>query len=424
MKTTQTFSILIWANKAKSTDKGIPINARVTIDGLRAEISLKKKVSPEKWDSKAGYVTGSNAEAKTINNYINQVKAEIFKLYTEMQMLDEFITAESLKLRFIGVKEIKKSILEIFDFHNTEMAKNVGVNIEQVTLNKYITVRKKVANFILHQYKKNDFFLQELNHQFVTNFEFYLKSVEHIDHNSTMRYIRNLKKIINDAVRNEWMIRNPFDNFKCSLKKVEREILTLDEVTLIQEKQFHIPRLNQVRDLFVFSCYTGLAYVDVMRLTPQNIALGIDGESWIITHRKKTDESVKIPLLPAAIEIIHRYENQPEVSIPGGILPRMSNQKLNSYLKEIADLCGIEKNLTFHLARHTFATTITLSNGVPIETVSKLLGHTSIKTTQIYAKVIESKVSEDMKNLKRNLSTFKKNSNATSTLPPNFGFTK
>ena len=403
MKTTQTFSILIWANKAKATEEGIPVFARITIDGKRSEISLKKKISADKWDSKMGCAKGNSEDARTINTYISQVKSELYKHYTQMLMFDEFITAESLKNKYSGEKEVKKTLLQIFDFHNTEMAKAVGVSYEKVTLTKYLTLRQKVASFMLKQYKRSDLFLQELNHQFITNFEFYLKSEEHINHNTTMRYIRNLKKIINDAVKNEWLIRNPFDSFKCSLKKVDREILTMEEITVIQEKKFSIPRLVQVKDLFIFSCYTGLAYIDVMKLTPQNISLGIDGELWLITHRQKTEESVKVPLLPAAMEIIMKYKTHPDVIYSGGLLPRMSNQKLNSYLKEIADMCGITKNLTFHLARHTFATTITLTNGVPIETVSKLLGQSSIKTTQIYAKVVERKLSEDMGALKRKL---------------------
>jgi Site-specific recombinase XerD len=403
MKTTQTFSTLIWANRRNKSKKDALLFLRITIDGQRAELSLKKKINFDNWDQNACCMKGTGGEAKVINNYITQVKAEVFKVYTQMQMLDEFITAEAVRLKFTGKKEEKKTLLQVFDFHNAEMAKSIGVKIEKVTLTKYLTVRKKVAKFILHQYKKSDFFLQELNHQFITNFEFFLKTEEHIDHNTTHRYIRNLKKIINDAVRNEWLLRNPFDGFKCSLKKVDRDILSMEEINLMQQKEFRIPRLAQVRDLFIFSCYTGLAYVDVMKLTPQNLAIGIDGESWLMTHRQKTEESVKIPLLPEALEIIQKYKKHPDVIHSGGILPRMSNQKLNSYLKEIADLCGINKNLTFHLARHTFATTITLTNGVPIETVSKLLGHSSIKTTQIYAKVVERKVSDDMNMLKTKL---------------------
>src|SRR6266542_986192 len=304
MKTVHNFSILIWASKLKKSKKEAILFLRITVDGKRAELSLKKKINVDNWDQTAGSMNGTSGEAKVINNYITQVKAEVFKIYTQMQMLDEFITAEAVRLKYTGKKEEKKTLLQVFDFHNAEMAKSIGVRIEKVTLTKYLTVRKKVANFILHQYKKSDIFLQELNHQFITNFEFFLKTEEHIDHNTTMRYIRNLKKIINDAVRNEWLLRNPFDSFKCSLKKVDRDILSMEEINLMQEKEFRIPRLAQVRDLFIFSCYTGLAYVDVMKLTPQNLAIGIDGESWLMTHRQKTEESVKIPLLPEAIEII------------------------------------------------------------------------------------------------------------------------
>ena len=168
-----------------------------------------------------------------------------------------------------------------------------------------------------------------------------------------------------------------------------------------------IIRLQHAKDMFVFSCYTGLAYIDVYELSPQNVSLGIDGEYWISTYRHKTDIPVRIPLLPQALEIIEKYKNNPRVLESGRLLPVYANQLLNSYLKEIADFCGIEKPLTFHIARHTFATTVTLTNGVPIETVSKLLGHTSIKTTQIYAKVIEQKVSEDMRLLRQKMQTGK-----------------
>ncbi|HEY4787351.1 MAG TPA: site-specific integrase, partial [Bacteroidales bacterium] len=162
-------------------------------------------------------------------------------------------------------------------------------------------------------------------------------------------------------------------------------------------------RLQHAKDMFVFSCYTGLAYIDAFNLTSQNIGIGIDGQYWISTCRKKTDQPVRIPLLPKAMEIIEKYKTHPYAIAKGKLLPIYSNQKLNSYLKEIADLCGITKPLTFHIARHTFATTITLSNGVPIETVSKLLGHGSIRTTQVYAKVIERKVSDDMSLLREKL---------------------
>jgi len=198
--------------------------------------------------------------------------------------------------------------------------------------------------------------------------------------------------------------QNPFTDFHCSFRKVERDVLSIEEINILETKKFRIARLQVVSDLFVFSCYTGLAYIDVMRLTSQNLSIGIDGEYWLFTERKKTGEKVRIPLLPQAFSILEKYKNSPACLNSGSLLPKLSNQKLNSYLKEVADTSGIEKNLTFHLARHTFATTVTLTNGVPIETVSKLLGHSSIKTTQIYAKVLERKVSEDMSVLKSKLS--------------------
>ncbi len=209
--------------------------------------------------------------------------------------------------------------------------------------------------------------------------------------------------MINMAIRNEWIERDPFAKFQARFIRNDREFLSQEELAAIEVKEFKILRLQWAKDLFVFSCYTGLAYCDVMGLTKENISIGIDGDYWIMTSRKKTNQPVRVPLLPKALELIEKYKSHPKALVMGTVFPVLSNQKLNAYLKEIADLCGITKNLTFHLARHTFATTVTLTNGVPIETVSKMLGHTSIRTTQIYAKVIEGKISEDMKKLKSRL---------------------
>lgn len=201
----------------------------------------------------------------------------------------------------------------------------------------------------------------------------------------------------------EWIEKDPFINFKAKFEKVERGYLTEMELERIEEKQFSIPRLQLVKDLFIFSCYTGLSYIDVINLIEDNINIGIDSELWIIKKREKTNKLLKIPILPKAEKLIDTYKTNPKSEINGTIFPKISNQKLNSYLKEVADVCSIKKNLTFHLARHTFATTVTLTNGVPIETVSNLLGHSRISTTQIYAKVIEKKISNDIRVLKKKL---------------------
>jgi integrase/recombinase XerD len=264
--------------------------------------------------------------------------------------------------------------------------------------------------FLKEQYKVSDIYLTSLNYKFVADLELFLRkhtliaNQRQMENNTVMKHIERLKKMIKMAIRYEWLDKDPFIAFQQKFHHVDRGYLTEEELKRIEEKAFSISRLQFVKDLFIFSCYTGLAYTDVMHLTPEHIQIGIDKELWLITNREKTDTSVKIPILPVAMEIINKYRNDIKAKVQNRLFPNIANQKLNSYLKEIADICGITKNITFHVARHTFATTVTLTNGVPIESVSKMLGHTKISTTQIYAKVIEKKVGEDMSKLKEKLS--------------------
>ena len=237
-----------------------------------------------------------------------------------------------------------------------------------------------------------------------------MKTEKNCAHNTTIKYNTNFKKIVRIAYANDWIVKDSFFNWKGILKTVEREFLDEEEIQRLIEKEFSIHRLNLVKDIFVFSCFTGLAYADVKALNKDNIVIGIDGGRWIKTTRKKTKTKSNIPLLPSAELILKKYEEDSDVLNSNMLLPILSNQKMNAYLKEIADLCEINKNLTFHLARHTFATTITLTNGVPIESVSKMLGHKSLKTTQHYAKIIDRKVSEDMAILKDKLNISNTNS--------------
>ncbi len=218
-----------------------------------------------------------------------------------------------------------------------------------------------------------------------------------------MKYIACVKKMAIRALRNGWLQRDPFIGFNLALREVEREALTAEELETMAGKNFVTDRLAQVRDIFLFSCFTGLAYADLQKLRRSEISTGIDGGKWIFTRRQKTDTASRIPILPMAQEILDRYANHPQCKAKDKVLPILSNQKMNAYLKEIGDCCGITKRLTFHIARHTFATTITLSNGVPIETVSKMLGHRNLKTTQHYAKILDRKVSQDMQALKEKL---------------------
>lgn len=404
MKSNQTFTILFWLYKSKIRNGKAPIYCRITVNGKRAQFSVKRSVCPTKWVSVAGTTNGKTPELKTINSYLNMVKGEIHKHYNRLLASEEFITADILKNSYLGKTEKERTLIETYLYHNQKMEERIGIDVVKSTLVKYKTVLYKLRTFLYKKRNVKDIHLKELNHKFVVDFENYLKVDCGVSHNTCMKYIRDLKKVINMAVDNEWLDKNPFSRFKCSYKKVVREILTEKELQLLSEKEFSIQRLEEVRDIFLFCCYTGYAFVDVEKLSQNDVAIGIDGGKWIFTNRKKTGTSSNVPLLPPAQEIIEKYINHPTCISKSKLLPVKSNQKMNAYLKEVADLCGINKKLTMHIARHTFATTITLSNGVPIETVSKLLGHTKLATTQIYAKVLENKVSADMSILKRKFS--------------------
>ncbi len=401
MKNSESFSVLFWANKAKTDSNGqMPIYARVTVTGKRAEISLKKKIIPEKWDSKSGFMNGSNDEARTFNKHIVTVNNDLHAIYMDFKQKGLHLSAEEVKNKYLGVEVARRSLLEVFDEHNKNMEELVGKDFVKATHTKYETIRGKVAEFIAYKYKKQDLYLDILEYSFITGFEHYLKVHDRISHNVVMSYIKRVKRIINISVHNRWITYNPFAAFVCTTKKIVRTELEEDEIVLLEEKKFKIARLEEVKDCYLFSCYTGYAFIDAFKLSPENIVRGKDGEMWINTSRTKSDIEANVPLLPKAISIIEKYKAHPLCVANNKILPMKSNQKMNAYLKEIADLCGITKNLTTHTARHTFATTVTLENDVPIESVSKMLGHTKISTTQLYARVKEKKVSRDMKMLK------------------------
>jgi integrase len=279
----------------------------------------------------------------------------------------------------------------------------IGKEFAPATYMRYKTAHGHTKDFIRWKYGTDDLEIKELNYEFVTQFVFWLKTERTCGHNAAIKYIGNFKKIVLECMKKGWLQKDPFADFKASRKEVIRVALTKEELERIAKKKYTVDRLAHVRDIFLFSCYTGLAYIDVYQLRRSDIVTGIDGGSWINTTRQKTDSPTRLPLLPAALEIIAKYEEDTYCINKGLVLPVLTNQKMNSYLKEIADGCDVDKNLTFHIARHTFATTVTLSNGVPIETVSKMLGHKSLKQTQHYAKIVDLKISEDMQVLRTKL---------------------
>jgi integrase len=293
-------------------------------------------------------------------------------------------------------------LLEIFKEHNRQMKELIGKEFSKGTMQRYEISLRYTREFIKASYGTPALDIRKINNEFVTKYDFYLRSVRKCANNSTVKYMKNFGKIINICLSNGWLTADPFANYKGKLKTIDRVFLTQDEIRLIADRQFSRSRLAQVQDVFLFCCFTGLAYADVKKLKTSHITKGEDGEQWIVTKRQKTNSRSPIPLLPVAVKLIGKYINHPLCVNKNMPLPVPSNQKMNDYLKEIAAI-AIDKVLTSHIARHTFATTITLSNGVPIEFVSKMLGHSSLKQTQHYAKILDVKVSSDMLLLKQKL---------------------
>ncbi len=409
----KTFSVLFYPKRNDADKEGkVPIYMRITFNGKRSELSIQHKVEIERWNIGAGKAKGNSMESKSLNRLMDAMRSKVYQHHRDLVEKIEIVTATSLKNAYLGIVERDLTLIDIFTNHNNEVKELVGREYAFNTLKRYQTSFRHTKGFLKYKYNVDDISLNQINHEFITSFEFYLKSKRGCNHNSAIKYIKNFKKIIRIALANNWIDKDPFLNYKVRLKEVTREFLSEEEVQKMLNIRLHIPRLEQVRDVFLFCCYTGLSYADVKKLTKNNLVRGIDGEMWIKTSRTKTDIRSNIPLLTTALMILDKYKDNKELINEDILLPVSSNQKINAYLKEIAVLCEIDKNLTFHLARHTFATTITLTNGVPIESVSKMLGHKSLKTTQHYAKILDRKVSDDMSILRSKLNSSLKTKNA------------
>ncbi|MBX3165118.1 MAG: site-specific integrase [Bacteroidetes bacterium] len=397
-------AILFHLKRSKTTTDGlVPVYMRVTINGERLEISTKRYVEESKWIVSAGKLKGNSEEARITNEYLDTLKAQVYQHQTNLIKLGSPVDIDTMRNKLLGIEEKRRSLVQIFEDHNKQMEMLSGKEFAPGTVERYKTSLKHTTDFLKWKYNVSDVDIRSINHTFVADYEFYLRSVRNCANNTAIKYVRNFGKIINICLANGWIDKNPFANWKAKVKQVERIFLSEEELQTLCNKNFQNQRLQLVKDVFVFSCYTGLAYADVHNLNHSHISIGIDGGKWIFSHRQKTDTKFNIPLLPQAENILNKYADNPQCLNKGKLLPVLSNQKMNAYLKEIADICGINKELTYHTARHTFATTVTLSNGVPIESVSKMLGHKDIKITQHYAKILDKKVSADMNLLKEKM---------------------
>lgn len=407
MKKQETYAVRFVARKSKSTkNEKSPLSVRVTVNAQRVEMALGWYVTESIWDEKMQKCKGSTREAKGINGFID---ATIFRLTDIRQRLiieGKEVTADFIKARYKGLPdpdEIKNpTILELYDEHNQKFLELIGTNKHSdSTYKRHLTSRGHTEKFIQKVYGKADLSFEFVDFKFLNNYEHYLKAVRKCNHNSTMKYIKNVGKIINLAFAEGYLERNPFTKFKLSYETVKRDPLTEKEIQRIIDLDVD-ERLERVKDCFIFSVYSGIPFGDLETLTMDDIYEDKESNLWISKSRNKTEVEFLTPVLPIPLKLIKKYESHPKRKIQNLVLPVITNQRYNAYLKEIATLAGIKKNLTTHLARHTFATTVTLNNGIPIEIVSKMLGHRDIKTTQIYAQVQQKAILFSMKKLMDN----------------------
>ena len=397
--TRATFKLAFYVKRTKALKDGtIPVYARIIINGKSSEFGLQRNVNPDGWDSQKGRAIPNSKQNKELNNYLEAVKGNIFVKKRELEEQGKILSAEVLKKAYLGIDESNLNLLAIFKDHNDKCKLLENIDFAPGTVERYETCFKHVKDFMKKKYRKNDMPLNEVTPMFISDFELYLKTTRKCAHNTTTKYIKNFKKIIRIALANGWMKEDPFRNIKFHLDEVDMAYLNDEELKLLMNKHFALERLQLVKDTYVFCCFTGLAFIDVTNLKYTNIE-DKNGSLWIKVKRQKTKNWCTIPVLEPALKLIDKYRENPRCIANGCVLPVLTNQKMNAYLKEIADLCGINKNLSTHTARHTFATTVTLANHVSMEVVSKMLGHSSINMTKKYARVVDDLVSRDMQKL-------------------------
>ncbi len=394
----------IKADKAKLNGE-CPIYAKVNYNRKTITLSTGRYINPDRWkftDNLRKPVKIQNE--KVIKEYLEIFRIKIEKIYYDIQKKELDLTIEEFKAIILGKSPVNKipHIVELIDIHNEHFSKLVAINERsKASLQKYERIKELIIQFNKKYYNCADLPISKINGSYVFNFENFLKfesihnGVIGIKNNTIVKYFNNLKTILNYGIKMDIVDKNPFNKYDGKISVSDATFLTVEELQRIEQKTFTIERLDKVKDIFLFSCYTGYAPVDACKLTSENVITDADKTSWIITTRQKTGTRSNVPVLPPVLRIIEKYKSKENT-----LIPSISNQKMNAYLKEIADLVGITKNLTWYVARHTFATTVTLGNGVRLENVSSMLGHTVIKQTQHYAKVLDVNVMKDMKKLK------------------------
>ena len=379
------FSILFFIKRTKLLKNGeAPICLRITVNGKRAEVQIKRSVEVNKWNNQKECAIGRDNKTLELNHYLETVRTKILRIHRQLEQDNKPITAEILKCHYYGESETPKMLLEVFKEHNQKCSELIGKDYVRATVMYYERTARYLSEFIKQNHRLSDIPLKDIDYNFIQAFEHFVKTVKNCQQNATVKHLKNFKRIIRIALLNHWIISDPFAEIHFKQTPTNRDCLLEEELQLILRKQFNIPRLETVKDIFIFCCFTGLAFTDVQHLTPEHILCDNKGEYWIRKPREKTTNMCNIPLLEIPLKLIDKYKHHPECERKNIVFPVPSNQRMNSYLKEIADLCGIKKNLSTHVARHSF-TCIALANKVSMESIAKMLGHSNIKTTKIYA---------------------------------------
>lgn len=372
------------------------IFVRVTFGRLSAEVATGKSVLPSQWVATKGRAKGNTLKTKQVNAFLDQMEYTLHDLTLQIQREGKQVSAKEILSRYKNLNVPKIGILALYAEHNQEQKELIGISVAQDTYKRHETSMKLFQEFLMYKYKAKDIPVNEIDVEMLKKYQHYLMTVRHNNNNTTVKYLRNLGKVLNMAVSRKLITTSPLEELKLKIEVVDKGFLNKNELSKLATKEFEVTRLEQVRDVFLFCCYTGLAYVDVHSLTANDI-IEEEDRLWIRKARHKTNVMCHIPIIKPAREILDKYALLAQAT--GKLLPVLSNQKMNAYLKEIAAIVGIDKDLTTHLARHTFATTVTLANHVSIENVSKMLGHSSIRMTQHYARILDASIEKEMLNV-------------------------
>ena len=399
-----TMNILFFVLKTKLLKNGeAPVLMRITINGDYDDVRIQRSVPLNLWNAAKGCSKGRDRASVALNAYIAELHARALEKHKELVLEQALITPKLILKRVFGKDTGMRTLLGTMMEGIGEMETLAGIDYSPVTINRYKNVVKKLQRLIPSYYGKEDITFHELTPEFIRAFDIYLKTEAGLCRNTIVRYMKCFKKFTNMALAKEWMRKNPFYGYKMEQDETDPVFLTYDELQAVMKKKFTIPRLELVRDIFVFACFTGLSFIDIKQLTAEHIVKDREGNFWIRKARQKTKNMCNIPLLDIPLAIIEKYKDNPKCQKQKVLLPVPCNQKMNSYLKEISDLCGIHKEISTHTARRSYATSVCLANGVSIENVAKMLGHSNINMTKRYARVLDQSILNDMQKVGNNL---------------------